>query len=204
MTIRIQRWWANKNLSVEELDAIELSGAEPEVVEEGEKSFQIRWTTKFGDIVKWVPKKLCMSEEELEEHLKKHFAERAEKLDSYTRLYEWAKSQGVAVTRGMKFYQLVEKIESTGLDVPDEFRKEDSGGVVYRSKEFMCYGVNYPAVFIWDSASRQILARVNDSGAGDERERDRAEEWCSRIRAKARNLEAANKFAEEYGTYFPE
>lgn len=207
MNLKVQRWWMQKNFKPPELDAIEISGIEPEVLEDSEKAFSLVWHTKFGDIQKWVPKSLCLSEEELETKLQQHFEKKAKGLDKYSRLYEWAKQQGIPVNKGMKMQTLSARIEAAGLELPEEFRNEDCA-IVYRSKGFPCPDAYYPVFLMWDKNSRTVTAYVDDAMAEacqyDGAERDRASAWCDAFACAARNIKAANQAAEEYGVYFTE
>lgn len=104
----VKKWIVRKNLSLNEVFAVEEIGCEGVVVRETEKAVNLKFKTNYGNIYMWCPKSQTMT-------LKESYEEELKIQDYYESLLAFCKKNGLRVRKGMKIATMKAKLEEAGL-----------------------------------------------------------------------------------------
>ncbi|POD46302.1 hypothetical protein BKM15_26025 [Pseudomonas syringae pv. syringae] len=107
--IAIKDWFLNKNFDRNE--AYTLQTASFVIMKQTEKAYQLKAVTDFGSLVFWVPKSVCLNQEQFNADFDAKMAQVSKGLDRNLKLVEEAKALGIkGIRKGMKTKTLEKKI----------------------------------------------------------------------------------------------
>ena len=115
----VKSWFINNNMSDSERYCINECNASFTIERETEKAYRGFFDTNYGKIYAWVPKSVCMTEEEAIEEGNKINAWLQEKEDRYNRIVAWCKEQGLRVRNMMKLDTIKRIVKEAGLEIPE-------------------------------------------------------------------------------------
>ena len=110
----IPDWIIRKNLTSNEIWAIEAEGEDAELIRETEKAVLVAWFTEYGKVTMWCPKSVLKDFAEVKAEADAETDRMTSKMEAYDNLVNTAKELHVGVRSHMKVNTIVEKVKNAG------------------------------------------------------------------------------------------